>query len=60
MVHGVVFLVKKMLVIKEAIMPMVGKKTFPYTKKGKKAAEMYANKSKMKKKSVPKKKVMSK
>ena len=29
-------------------MPMVGKKKFPYTKKGKKAAKMYAKKKKKK------------
>ena len=37
-------------------MPMVGKKKFPYTEKGKKEADMYAKKSGMKKKSAPKKK----
>jgi len=30
-------------------MPMVGKKKFPYTEKGKKEADMYAKKSGMKK-----------
>lgn len=38
-------------------MPMVGKKTFPYTEKGKKDAVEYAKKSGMKKKVVkPKRK----
>jgi hypothetical protein len=41
-------------------MPMVGKKSFPYTSKGKKEAEMYAKKSKMKKKPAAKKKAMYK
>jgi hypothetical protein len=37
-------------------MPMVGKKKFPYTQKGKEDAAMYAKKSGMKKKPTPKKK----
>jgi hypothetical protein len=37
-------------------MPMVGKKKFPYTEKGKKEANEYAQKSGMKKKPAPKKK----
>lgn len=37
-------------------MPMVGKKKFPYTEKGKKEADMYAKKTGMKKKKAPKKK----
>ena len=37
---------------------MVGKKEFPYTKKGKEDAKEYAKKSGMKKKVVPKKKGM--
>jgi hypothetical protein len=37
-------------------MPMVGKKSFPYTEKGKKEANEYAKKSGMKKKKVSKKK----
>jgi hypothetical protein len=37
-------------------MPMVGKKEFPYTKKGKEEAAMYAKKTGMKKKPVKKKK----
>jgi hypothetical protein len=37
-------------------MPMVGKKKFPYTEKGKKEADMYAKKSGMKKPPAPKKK----
>lgn len=36
-------------------MPMVGKKEFPYTKKGKEEAKEYSKKSGMKK-STPKKK----
>jgi hypothetical protein len=36
------------------IMPMVGKKKFPYTESGKKEADMYAKKTK--KKPAPKKK----
>jgi hypothetical protein len=38
-------------------MPMVGKKTFPYTEKGKKDAEIYAKKTGVKKKPTPKKKM---
>jgi len=38
-------------------MPMVGKKTFPYTDKGKKDAEIYAKKTGAKKKPAPKKKM---
>lgn len=41
-------------------MPMVGKKKFPYSEKGKKDSELYAKKTGMKKKETPKKKVMSK
>lgn len=42
-------------------MPMVGKKKFPYSEKGKKDAELYAKKTGMKKKKeTPKKKVMGK
>jgi hypothetical protein len=37
-------------------MPMVGKKKFPYTEKGKKEADMYAKKSGTKKTPAPKKK----
>lgn len=37
-------------------MPMVGKKKFPYTEKGKQAAKEYAKKQDMKKKPAPKKK----
>jgi hypothetical protein len=37
-------------------MPMVGKKKFPYTEKGKKDANEYAKKSGMKKTPAPKKK----
>jgi hypothetical protein len=37
-------------------MPMVGKKKFPYTEKGKKEADMYAKKSGTKKNPAPKKK----
>ena len=40
-------------------MPMVGKKKFPYSEKGKKDAEVYAKKTGMKKKVAPKKKAMS-
>ena len=36
---------------------MVGKKTFPYTEKGKKDAEIYAKKTGAKKKPAPKKKM---
>jgi hypothetical protein len=36
---------------RRTIMPMVGKKKFAYTKKGKKAAKMYAKKKKKKVKS---------
>lgn len=39
-------------------MPMVGKKKFPYSEKGKKDAEIYAKKTGMKKKVAPKKKAM--
>ncbi len=39
---------------------MVGKKSFPYTEKGKKEADMYAKKTGMKKKPAPKKKAMYK
>ena len=37
-------------------MPMVGKKKFPYSEKGKKEAAMYAKKTGMKKKTATKKK----
>jgi hypothetical protein len=37
-------------------MPMVGKKEFPYTKKGKQEAKEYAKKTEMKKKPAKKKK----
>jgi hypothetical protein len=37
-------------------MPMVGKKKFPYTEKGKKEADMHAKKSGTKKTPAPKKK----
>jgi hypothetical protein len=37
-------------------MPMVGKKKFPYTEKGKEAAMDYAKKTGTKKKPAPKKK----
>jgi hypothetical protein len=37
-------------------MPMVGKKKFPYTEKGKKEADMYAKKSGTKKTPASKKK----
>ena len=42
--------------IKEKIMPIVGKKKFPYTKAGKKKAEEYKKKAKKKAKKKTKKK----
>tara|TARA_R100001143_G_C3236422_1_gene77086 strand:- start:153 stop:341 length:189 start_codon:yes stop_codon:yes gene_type:complete len=42
--------------IKEKIMPTVGKKKFPYTKAGKKKAEEYKKKAKKKAKKKTKKK----